>query len=237
MRATSWLHAVLIAALCVVAGGIRPASACSCADTQTPCERYASTPIVFVGDVLSSEQTDGWYHMRVRVVRALKGTTEGTTTDVWSHMLCGTRLEKGTRYAIYAERTWYGFGWMEIPPCGSVARIAPGDAGPELPPVPGRIYGSVWRINTDRVVSVPPWERLPSVRITLHLPAGPVTTASDQRGRFRFGDVPPGRYQVSADAGPELTSMSQQVILADRPACADMEFMLDPASTASRRRR
>ena len=57
MRATSWLHAVLLAALCVVAGGIRPASACSCSYSQTPCETYASTSIVFVGDVLSSEAT------------------------------------------------------------------------------------------------------------------------------------------------------------------------------------
>ena len=92
MRATSWLHAVLLAALWVVAGGIRPASACSCSDSRNPCERYASTPIVFVGDVLSSEETGSWYHMQVRVVRALKGITEGTTTDVWSHRLCGTRL-------------------------------------------------------------------------------------------------------------------------------------------------
>ena len=57
--------AVLLATLCVVAGGIRPASACSCSDSRNPCERYASTPIVFVGDVLSSEETGSWYHMQV----------------------------------------------------------------------------------------------------------------------------------------------------------------------------
>ena len=66
----------------VVATGIRPASACTCADTRTPCEWYASSPIVFVGYVLSSDTNDGWSHMQVRVVRALKGITEGTTTDV-----------------------------------------------------------------------------------------------------------------------------------------------------------
>jgi hypothetical protein len=240
MRATSWLHAVLLAALCVGAGGIRPASACTCYDSQTPCERYASSPIVFVGDVLSSETVDGWYRMRVRVVRALKGIAEATTTDVWSHMMCGTRLEKGARYAIHAARTWYGFGWMEIHGCGGNVRIAPGDAGPELPPVPGSIYGKVWRFNENPGGGVKPWEPLPSVRVTLDLPAGPVTTSSDRLGRFRFGDIPAGKYQLSVNAGQALTSvrgeppMSQQVILPDHAACAAPYFMLEPDGTSGR---
>lgn len=232
MRATAWLHAVLLATLCVVAAGIRPASACSCSDSRTPCERYAASPVVFVGDVLSSEVIDGWYRMQVRVVRALKGITEGTTTDVWSHQLCGTQLDKGARYAIYARRSLYGFGWMEIPACGTVIPIDPGDAGPELPPVPGRIYGSVWRLNRDPIGDARPWEPMPSIRVTLDLPAGPVTTESDRLGRFRFGDVAPGKYRVSVDTGQGLPtgldSMAQQVILRDRAACTETEFMLKP---------
>jgi hypothetical protein len=236
MRATAWFHAVVLATLCVAAAGIRPASACACVTTQTPCEGYASSPIVFVGDVLSSETIDGWYHMQVRVVRALKGITEATTADVWSHMLCGDPLEKGARYVIYAARTWYGFGWIEIPACGFTARIHPGDAGPEVPPVPGSVYGSAWRWNTDRVGDNA-WEPIASVRITLDLPAGPVRTASDQWGRFRFRDVPPGRYQLSADAGPGLSSTAQQVILADRNACGAAHFDFVPVDEVTGRRK
>ena len=72
MRPSSCLLAsVLVAGF--LAAGARPAAACSCAGSLSPCQAFATSPIVFVGEVVSVEQIGGDFHMRLRVVRALKG--------------------------------------------------------------------------------------------------------------------------------------------------------------------
>jgi hypothetical protein len=55
MRPSSWLLALVLAAG-FLAAGPRPAAACSCSSIPTPCQAFASSPIVFVGDVLSSRR-------------------------------------------------------------------------------------------------------------------------------------------------------------------------------------
>ena len=234
MRATSGLHAILLAPLFVIGAGIRPATACSCAGSPTPCQAYASSPIVFVGDVLSSERTGKDFHMRLRVVRALKGIT-AETADLWSNAetSCGVRLEAGARYVVY---TSLSDGRMSIYACGYVQRIAPGDPGPDLPPVPGRIYGRVARYDIDRIREFKGLEPIPSVRIGLDLPAGRVTTTSDQWGRFQFDTVPPGKYKFAVDAGQGLSPwMSDAVEMAARDGCVASQIVLQPSGTVSGR--
>ncbi len=95
MRPSSCLLAFVLAAG-FLAAGARPAAACSCAGFQSPCQAFASSPIVFVGEVLSAERTGDDFHMRLRVVRALKGIRE-ETADLWSNAntSCGIKLERG----------------------------------------------------------------------------------------------------------------------------------------------
>ena len=134
MRLSSYSLAFVVAAG-FLAAGPRPAAACSCVHGPTPCEAFASSPIVFVGEVLSVEETGGNFHMRLRVVRALKGI-KGTTADLWSDATssCGVRLDEGGRYVVY---TSLAGGRMSIHACGYGRRLAPGEPDPELPPAPG----------------------------------------------------------------------------------------------------
>ena len=233
MRTSPCLLSFVLAAGFLVAG-LRPAAACSCIARPSPCEAFAGSPIVFVGDVLSVEEAGGAFHMRLRVVRALKGITEATA-DVWSdaRSSCGVRLDEGKRYVVYTSRSG---GRMSIHACGYGRELTPGEPAPELPPVAGRVYGRVSRYNIDRIRVFKQLEAIPSVRIALDLPAGRVTVASDQWGRFRFTRVPPGKYPLLVDAGQGLTPwMSEPVLLSDRNACVDTQIVLQPAGKVSGR--
>jgi len=234
MRATSCLHALLFAILCVLAAGIRPAAACSCVRTETPCEAYTSSPVVFVGDVVSVEETGGQFHMRLRVVRAYKGMTDATA-DLWSdaRSSCGVRLDEGARYVIY---TRLSEGRMSLHACGYGKQLAPGEPVPELPPVAGRLYGTVARYDVDRIRDFKPLDPIASVRIGLDLPSGRATATSDQWGRFTFSGLTPGTYQFSVDAGQGLTPwMPRPLVVSDRDACVETEIVLQPSGKVSGR--
>ena len=148
MRLSSYSLAFVVAAG-FLAAGPRPAAACSCVHGPTPCEAFASSPIVFVGEVLSVEETGGDFHMRLRVVRALKGI-KATTADLWSDASssCGVRLVEGGRYVVYTSLAGRR---MSIHACGYGRRLAPGEPDPELPPAPGSVYGRVSRYDIDRI--------------------------------------------------------------------------------------
>ena len=233
MRGSSSLL-VFVLAGGFLAGSARAPAACSCLSRLTPCQAFASSPIVFVGEVLSAEQTGGDFHMRLRVIRALKGI-DAPTADLWSDASssCGVKLEKGGRYVVY---TSLAADRMSINACNYGRRLAPGEPDPELPPAPGSVYGRVSRYDIDRIREFKSLEAIPSVRVALALPAGLVTTVSDQWGRFQFANVPPGKYQLSVDAGQGLTSwMPKSVFLSDRDVCVDTEIVLQPSGRVSGR--
>jgi len=233
MRLSTYLLAFTLVAG-FLAADPRPAAACSCISGLTPCHAFASSPIVFVGDVLSVEETGGEFHMRLRVIRALKGI-DATTADLWSDAItsCGVKLKVGARYVIYTSLAGER---MSIDACGYGRRLERDEPDPELPPVPGSIYGRVSRYDLDRIREFRSLEAMPSVRVALPLPEGLVTVVSDRWGRFQFGSVPPGKYQLSADAGQGLTSwMPRPVVLPDRDACVDTEIVLQPSGRVSGR--
>lgn len=235
MRTRASLHAVLLAAVYILAAGIRGAEACSCAGSETPCQAFASSPIVFIGDVLSTEETGGQFHMRMRIVRAVKGIT-GTSADLWSdaRTSCGVRLKEGERYVIHTSDA---SGRMSIGACHYIERITAGSPEPELPPAPGRVYGRVVRYDIERIRRFQPMDPIASVRVSLDLPAGRVTAVSDQWGLFTFAGVPPGKHPLAVDAGQGLTPWGPAPIVdvARRDSCASTQIVLQPAGRISGR--
>src|SRR4029453_16773367 len=164
----------------------------------------------------------------------LKGI-EAATADLWSdaNSSCGVKLDQGGRYVVYTDRI---DGRMSIHPCSYGHALTAGEPDPELPPVPGRVYGRVTRYDVDRIREFKSLLPIPSVRIALDRPAGRVTATSDQWGRFQFADVPPGKYQLAVDAGQGLTPwMLHPVVLTDRDACVDTQVVLWPAGKVSGR--
>jgi hypothetical protein len=233
MRRSFCLLAFVLAAG-FLAVGVRPATACSCGGTLSPCQAFASSPIVFVGEVVSVEKVGADFHMRLRVLRALKGISTGTA-DLWSSASssCGVELDQGRRYVIY---THLSGGRMSLHACGYGRELASGEPDPELPPVPGRVYGRVTRYDVDRIREFEPLAGVPAVRVALDRPGGRVTATSDRWGRFQFSDVPPGEYQLAVDAGKGLAPwMQRSVVMPDREACVDTNVVLWPAGKMSGR--
>jgi hypothetical protein len=232
MRPSYLLASVLAAGLLVL--GARPASACSCTSGLSPCQAFAKSSIVFVGEVVSVERTGNDFHMRVRVVRPLKGI-QAATADLWSDAIssCGVELGQGGVYVIYTDVVG---GRMTLHACDYGHAIPSGEPDPELPPVPGRVYGRVMRYDVDRIRGFKSLEPIPSVRIALDRPAGRVIATSDEWGRFQFADVPPGKYQLAVEAGQGLTPwMLGPFSLPDREDCVDTGIVLWPAGKVSGR--
>lgn len=222
--------ATLTAGITTVAA--RQAEACSCAFNPTPCQAF-DAPVIFVGEVQSVQEVDGEFHMRLRVTRALKGI-DGAVAEVRSdaRSSCGVKLTEGERYVIYTSRGTDGR--MSIHACSSTIRLRPGEPEPELPPVPGRVYGRVTRYDMERIRRFAGLDPIPAVRVSLDLPTGQVTAVSDAWGRFTFRDVPPGTYDVGVDAGQGLQPwMARPVRLEGPKDCASASIVLHPSGLLS----
>lgn len=233
MRLTPWL-VVAVLTIGFLGTGVQPAAACSCLGGSSPCQAFAAAPVVFVGEVVSVERVGDEFRMRLRVERALKGI-EAETADLWSSAIssCGVRLREGGRYVIYTNLS---NGRMSIDACDYGRALASGEPDPELPPVPGRIYGRVTRYDIDRIRDFRALAPIPSIGIAIDTPAGRLTAASDTWGRFQFADVPPGTYQIAVDAGPGLTPwMGRTVAMPAGEACVETSVVLQPAGRVTGR--
>jgi hypothetical protein len=185
-------------------------------------------PTVFIGEVETVQEIGDQFQHRLRVVRPLKGLT-AQTAEVWSDATtsCGLKLSVGERYVIYTSAST---GRMSIHACQPIVHLAPGEPEPELPPVPGRVYGRVVRYDLESIRRSEGLDPIPSVRLWLDLPSGRVASLSDAWGRFSFSDVPPGRYDLGVDAGQGLTPwMARPVVMTASGACVDSHVVLHPS--------
>ncbi len=218
----------ILAVACLLVTGVRAGEACSCANQPTPCQEYARSRLALVGEVLSVEEVDGLFRMRLRVLRALKGI-RSPTVELWSdaRSSCGVKLDVGTRYLLYpsgaaGER-------LGISACSGGQQLYEGEPLPELPPVAGRVYGRVTRYDMERVRRFRPLEPVASVRLWIELPGRRLSATSDRWGAFTF-DVPPGTYNIGVDAGRELAPRFAPTFkLTAEGGCTTADIVLEPS--------
>jgi hypothetical protein len=221
----SWFHAAMLATLAAAAAPAL-ADACSCASSTSPCQAFAR-PRVFIGEVQSVQTIGRELRYRLRVVRTFKGPA-AETAEVWSdaHSSCGLDLTVGDRYVIYTVAT----GRIAVFACMPILHIPRDEPDPELPPLPGTIYGRVSRYDQGRIRSFKRLEAVPAVRVWVDLPGGRQTEVSDAWGRFAFRNVPPGKYPIGVDAGQGLTPwMSDSIELTASAGCDEASIVLQPS--------
>ena len=199
MRPSSCLLAFVLATVFLAAGPAQPRPAA--APQPSPCQAFASSPIVFVGEVLSVEETGGDFHMRLRVVRALKGIA-ATTADLWSDASYELRRQAGRGQALRHLHVPGGRPDVDrrlrlrSPARARRTRSrAAADARTRLRP---RLASttSIGSASSSRSSAIP------SVRIALDLPAGRVTTATATSGAGSSSRTcRPARTSSSVDAG------------------------------------
>lgn len=178
------------------------ATACSCLPKPPPCEHYSKVPLVFIGTVtkvLVTNQHGRVVRVRMRVDRAYKGVRESSLILRDDGMCDGPDLQLGQQYLMYTFRPEAG----DIPSRGCTRsrhlKYAAEDlkflnslaAGPLVP----HVYG---RVQRRSIVDYGPDQPLPGVQVQLTGPAGSRVTTTDAGGTYRFDDLQPETYTVTA---------------------------------------
>jgi hypothetical protein len=202
--------------VCAVAAWWPSASdACSCAAPGSACQEFSRVDAVFVGRVISIQNTTespnfGSRRVEIAVIEAFRGVTTGQAivrTYPANGASCGYPFVEGETYLVYAYQP--EAGRLVVTNCGRTRPAA--KAADEIayvrelsrPParatarVSGQLQTMIW----------PPApatssDAFPKVRLTAAGPAGSFSTVSNTRGEFVLEGLPLGRYELKPDPAP-----------------------------------
>jgi hypothetical protein len=231
--------------LCVVLLLAPAAYPCSCIGPTPVCSVFWTTPLVFVGHVISQQLIydqppeervvngknirligPGRYEVHFSVGESLKGIA-GQEIIVRTHSqssACGFEFEDGSEYLVYAYSK-NGEWWTDH--CTRTHKIetANDDAdvqwihGLAKAPQGGTIFGTIQSFSpTDRDVFP-----LSNIKVDVN---GPISKAisTDTSGHFRMTALPPGTYTVSAVAPSGYTAFSPTKVSVNDRGCAEVPF-------------
>jgi hypothetical protein len=205
-------------------------AACSCAPIS-PCGAYRTADAVFVGDVVEvrNQGKDGWSStVKMRVVRLGKGAIEGgelVSVEVpGQDSTCGLDFGVGQRWIIFATR---GPAGHSTDPCQGSYQLSPGERLPELPGRGGTVNGWLGRLGRPgRPGGM--HEGPPAVPVWIDTPSGRIATRTAADGGFSLVGVPPGRWTIHFDVGPNHTA-DTEVELGSNDDCYGVHTMVMPA--------
>jgi hypothetical protein len=209
--------------------------ACSCADSESPCEAYGGASAVFTGIVtggsiiLIKDGDDEYQQLKVSFVieENFRGV-EGAQTEVITGLGggdCGFHFERGERYLVYAhrieqdKRLYTGI-------CSRTRSLS--EAGEDLKYLRGlssaspgvQIYGEVQKIVGSGSKSTP----MAGIKVTIDGGKKQAETITDFMGHFSIAGLPGGAYKVKISLPQGLTSDPEQEIeVADR-GCARVDL-------------
>lgn len=191
MRALACLLVTLAGSL-----SLRSASAsCSC-EAPPPCDSFASSSAVFVGEVVPGSTGEVRFKT-LHVFKGQPGPQARVFVDAGPDPRCPDRLPlaAGGRYVVYARPR---------PGASSLActRVAPATVGGDdlhfLRGLPaegagGRVYGAVWVDRPDA-----PIKMLGSASVVLHSRQHDrsVSAVTDDKGAFEAVNLPAGEYRI-----------------------------------------
>ena len=215
------------------------------------CPRYSGAQAVFVGRVLGFERVTlpvnwglGGGEETLRLVRfaveeRFKGA-DGKEVNVLTplesvnaRMKCEDDFEEGGRYLVYAY-SWFRQPELRTFFCRDAKRLA--EAGDDLSYLRGFLKGEplaeisgkvehyrldikTWRLNLVR--------SLAGVRVTADGEGRHLETRTDDAGKYHFGGLAPGNYQVKIDGPPGLYSpLPERPVELARTACDEADFRL-----------
>jgi len=194
------------------------------------CAEFFKSEAVFVGEVVSQRTVpakgpdyDGWLY-RLRVHRVFRGKI-GETLDIFTENSTGRfPLEVGHEYLLFAGR---GNGRLVITNCGNSGLLT--DAAAKIRDIERIGKGSAAEIE-GRVVSRPPWEGVPGIRVSVRGELGTYAAVTGGDGWFRL-TVEPGRYSVKAEServSPfDLSYDDPDGFRIPRGGCAQVQFVAD----------
>jgi hypothetical protein len=178
------------------------ALACECAPPPPPCVEYSATPIIFLGTVTETIQTEnGWIRLaRMRIDKAYKGISEETVILYDDGMCDGPSLQVGEQYLMYTHDD--GAGYLPSRGCTRSRSVKYADedlaflnslagAAPT-----GTISGQV-TMSTGNLARTGDPLAGATIEILNQQEKG-TTTTTDSNGRYSFFGLEPGAYAVRA---------------------------------------
>ncbi|HJR58050.1 MAG TPA: hypothetical protein VJ813_01575 [Vicinamibacterales bacterium] len=243
---------VLLAGLGVF-GSSRPALACSCMPAGPACQAFWKTDAVFDATVLSitplkrTESIGGREPsfadklVKLDVHRSWKGAQPGPleVTTSGTGASCGYDFEEGQRYLIFARHG--GDGLLAVSLCsatqkydgaGPAAEFLASFGGPESG---GRVFGTV-RTGVRNFEGGSYSESATATPVKLS-GGGQEWRVMSSGGRYEFTGLEAGSYRVEVQVpeGYSTYSVSREVQIANRRACAEEDYRLSPAGRISGR--
>lgn len=222
-------------------GWLSRAVACSCKTVEPVCQTIWRANAVFDATVVSIEPHEGepmpplgrpYMERLVRLTDVKRWIGDPPDAVVTGNDAgdCGYDFKIGQRYLIGGYRRKYdgriGTGICSITrPIEKAGEAIAFLESLSRPSTGGWIGGRV-RMFGNEFDSRTQSERTPLSDVIITL-GGPVrqTARTGASGEFRFGDLPPGEYRVSADLPVNLRQVAQQVLnLPNVHACAAADF-------------
>lgn len=220
---------VLVIGLVTVLGLAEEAASCSCASIP-PCSAYRTADAVFIGDVVEVRNAgrDAYSSaVQMRVVRPGKGGFEAgqlVTMHVPSQdSTCGLDFGIGQRWIIFASG---GSTGPRTGPCQGSHQLSPGERLPEVPARGGTVNGWLGRGGRPGGLHEGP----PAVPVWIDTPTERIATRTAADGGFSLGGVPPGRWTVRFDVGPNHTA-DTEVELGPTDDCYGVHASTMPAGS------
>jgi hypothetical protein len=219
----AWFRVILLTAAFACLTG-PPAEACSCSQGGR-CGHFADAAAVFVGDVLDIGPPIGDVRFtKFRVIAVAKGTPKIGDVVTLSSGLgggdCGLSFARGERWAIYAGQR--AGGVLQTHMCSGSRPVEGNRTAPDLRVRPGEVTGGFVRYTRRG-----PLDGFPQAgaRVWIELPGGKAETRTDARGRYRFEQVPTGRWVVHFKARSGA-SASGIAVLPSRDDCGEAYGLL-----------
>ncbi len=219
---------VLAMVICACFMGASVVDACDCGGAAT-CGTLWNADLVFVGKVeqghrsidtpasISASAAGNWPVVTLAVEKWLRGEPVGKIVVLNSRAmgLCAYQFVPQTRYVVFANRAPNGLWAVSL--CGGTVTLDSKQGQETLREIrdmltsraPGRVAGQV-SFESEPVIGTD--VRLWSEKAT-------IATRTDHQGIFRFPQVPPGRYLLSATSLPNAVEVPPIPMWVGAKAC------------------
>jgi hypothetical protein len=232
----------VLTGLFLITVGAPDVFACDCNPNGPPCQSYFEVDSVFVGTVRSiSAAPEPLLTGMLRVEFADVQSANGQKQPVVSVLTadndaeCGYGFRTGERYVVYANRKDGGNDFQVV----SCSRTQPFATASEdrqyfqtlsSPSEGSHVYGTIVRPQTDLSTGAAQLAPTVSGSLTLRGPRGTFHAKTGNDGRYDVFAIPPGKYELTAVAGPGLDAMHRSVELKHSHACVVADFAFPPAT-------
>jgi hypothetical protein len=183
-----------------------PAQACFCFSPERPCDNTSEA--AFVGHVTQVKHLgrgpNAKLHVHLVIREAFRGVQSRDVDIVTSETDCGIAFQDGQDYLVFANRD-KSSGMLETHACSGTNVVGKSEQALEHLRAVGKgesrsgVYGFVTADPSDIVPPIRASKPVADVPIQLTSGSEFRRAVTDQEGKYEFGLLPAGRYQILAE--------------------------------------